>query len=134
MKTNLKQIRKDAGWANADDFAAFIGIPAKTYRNYEQGVRKIGLDVASEICNALGCTIEDLISVSYKDIAAEIFRYDSLESDEIELVAKYREMDSDHRKMLLQMAHSFAMINDPDAVWTDENGNKRTGAEIRGIR
>ena len=64
MKTNLKQIRKEAGWSNADDFAAHVGIPAKTYRNYEQGIRKMGLDVACTICNALDCSIEDLGSLN----------------------------------------------------------------------
>ena len=60
MKTRLKELRKAAGWRTAEDFAKHIGIPTKTYRNYEQGVRNLYLDVACELCDALGCTLDEL--------------------------------------------------------------------------
>lgn len=134
MKTNLKQIRKNAGWSNADDFAQYVEIPAKTYRNYEQGVRKIGLDVACKLCNALGCTLEDLVGMENRTTTTKIADDEALEPDEKMLVAYFRDMDDKSREMLLTMARSFALTNDPNAVWRDENGNVRTTAEIRGLR
>lgn len=134
MKTNLKQIRKNAGWSNADDFAAHIGMPAKTYRNYEQGVRKIGLDVASLLCNELGCTIEDLVDERYEYGVIELPKEEAIDPDEQKLLMYYRNMDDEHRKILLNMAMSFNAINDPMTVWLDQDGNERTGAEIRGLR
>ena len=114
MKTNLKQIRKEAGWSNADDFAAHVGIPAKTYRNYEQGIRKMGLDVACTICNALDCSIEDLLDTRREYAVVEADMENVPEVAEAELVACYRGMDRKHREMLLDMARSFASINEVD--------------------
>jgi transcriptional regulator with XRE-family HTH domain len=134
MKTNLKQIRKNAGWSNADDFAAHIGMPAKTYRNYEQGIRKIGLDVASDLCNALGCTLEELVDEKYDYAVIEIPQKGTLEPDELKLVSDYRMMDDEHRKLIVDMADAFAAMNNPNAEWTGEDGTTRTMAEIKGLR
>lgn len=99
MKTNLKQLRKAAGWSNADDFARSINMAPKTYRNYEQGVRQIGLDVASDICNALGCSINDLVTeqVSYAFVRLN----DELSDDERELLTYYRMLTSKGKHAIL---------------------------------
>ena len=116
MKTNLKQIRKNAGWSNADEFAAHIGIPAKTYRNYEQGIRNIGLDVASEICNALGCTIDDLVDDNYgfDEIEASNDEENALLVDERELLALYRRMEPSQKLAIMEVARSMAVASKKD--------------------
>lgn len=134
MKTNLKNIRKSAGWSNADDFAAHIGIPAKTYRNYEQGVRKIGLDVACKLCNELGCTIEELVDPNYVYALVDLPKEDKLDPDETKLIRYFRDMDEDGRKQLLSMAQMYALTNDPYSVWVDKDGNRYTAAELRGLK
>ena len=106
MKTNLKQLRKAAGWSNADDFARSIGMAPKTYRNYEQGVRSIGLDVASEICNALGCSINDLVTeqISYSVISVD----EGLTDDERELLIYYRMLTEKGKHAVLVGLKDFA--------------------------
>jgi transcriptional regulator with XRE-family HTH domain len=106
MKTNLKQLRKAAGWSNADDFARSINMAPKTYRNYEQGVRQIGLDVASDICNALGCSINDLVTeqVSYAFVRLS----NELNDDERELLALYRSLSTDSRDAVMLVARTLA--------------------------
>lgn len=112
MKTNLKKIRKNAGWSNAEDFAASIGMSAKTYRNYEQGVRGMGLDVAAELCNALGCSINDLITVEEDDMTLSAQPYlekvaDGTSSDEGEILGLYRKMDDTCKIALITIAKMF---------------------------
>lgn len=134
VKTNLKQIRKNAGWSNAADFAAHIGMPTKTYRNYEQGIRKMGLDVASGLCNALGCTLEDLVDEDYERDSISLSNGIELEPDELRLVEDYRMMDDEHRKIIVETADVFAAMNDLATEFVDENGATRTMAEIKGLR
>jgi len=109
MKTNLKQLRKKAGWSNANDFAKSIGMSAKTYRNYEQGVRNMGLDVACEICNALGCSINDLVSIEYAIVELP---EETLSDDERKLVEYYRRLDDDTKESILRTveAHYHMMV------------------------
>ena len=107
MKTNLKQLRKAAGWSNADDFARSIGMAPKTYRNYEQGVRSIGLDVAADICNALGCSINDLVTeqVTYTFVNIN----DELTDDEREIIAYYRMLTDKGKHAVLAGLKDFAV-------------------------
>ena len=106
MKTNLKQLRKAAGWSNADEFARSINMSPKTYRNYEQGIRSIGLDVASEICNALGCSINDLVTkqVNYAFVSMN----DDLTDDERELLACYRSLSTKGKHAVLIGLRDYA--------------------------
>lgn len=106
MKTNLKQLRKAAGWSNADEFARSINMSPKTYRNYEQGIRSIGLDVASEICNALGCSINDLVTeqVNYAFVSLN----EDLTDDERELLACYRSLSTKGKHAVLVGLRDFA--------------------------
>jgi len=120
MKTNLKALRKAAGWSNANDFAKSIGIPAKTYRNYEQGIRKMGLDVACDICNALGCEISELVAppIYYGVVALEDAELledaemlegdDSLSDDEQELIDLYRSLPPKGKHAVLAGLRDFA--------------------------
>lgn len=134
MKTNLKKIRKAAGWSNADDFAAHIGIPPKTYRNYEQGVRNMGMDVACEICNALGCSIDDLVDGAIEYAVVELPKMEKVDPDELRLVEYYRNMAPERRKTLMDMAQVFAAMNDPKSVWIGEDGTSHTMAELKGLK
>lgn len=106
MKTNLKQLRKAAGWSNADEFARSINMSPKTYRNYEQGIRSIGLDVASEICNALGCSINDLVTeqVNYAFVSLN----EDLTDDERELLVCYRSLSTKGKHAVLAGLRDFA--------------------------
>lgn len=60
MKYALQEMRKRAGYKSAKAFAAHIGMPTRTYTNYEQGVRDITLEVAWNLADELGCTLDEL--------------------------------------------------------------------------
>ena len=108
MRTNLKQLRKAAGWSNADDFAKSINMAPKTYRNYEQGVRQIGLDVAADICNALGCSVNDLVAeqVNYAFVSLS----DDLSDDEREIISCYRTLTEKGKHAVLVGLRDFAQL------------------------
>lgn len=61
MDTRIKEIRKSRGFKSAAAFAASIGMQEKTHRNFEQGVRNLYLDVACDLCDALGCSLDELV-------------------------------------------------------------------------
>lgn len=116
MKTNLKQMRKAAGWSNADAFAKSIGIPPKTYRNYEQGVRMMGMDVACEICNALGCSVNDLVADDIEPARPPARQKEEpLTDKERRLVDLYRQMDSTYKAMLMKNAVLYARDSEKEA-------------------
>lgn len=57
----LKQYRV-AKEMSQKDFAAFLGMPFRTYQNYESGARyPKSLDIINQIAVALGITAEDLL-------------------------------------------------------------------------
>lgn len=124
MKTNLKELRKAAGWSNADDFAKHLGIPAKTYRNYEQGVRSINLEIACDICNALGCTLNDIEVFGIRNEKQTEYAVISLDEtssknterdpDEQRLIELYRTMTPDYREMLMKSAVAYAAMSEKD--------------------
>lgn len=60
MKTQLQRIRKDRGFKSAKAFADSIGMSARTYTNYEQGVTSLTLEKAWEFADALECTLDEL--------------------------------------------------------------------------
>lgn len=58
--SGLQACRKAAGWKSAREFAEHIGMPVGTYTNYEQGKRELGVSVAWDLADALGCTIDQI--------------------------------------------------------------------------
>jgi DNA-binding XRE family transcriptional regulator len=116
MKTNLKEIRKAAGWSNADDFAESINIPPKTYRNYEQGVRALNLEVACEICNALGCTLNDITSTTVNYTAVSLDAPAEPPTLVDELVDLCSKLNEQQIELLVSTARNFAVANEKDGA------------------
>lgn len=121
MKTNLKEIRKAAGWSNADDFARSINIPPKTYRNYEQGVRALNLEVACEICNALGCTLNDITSTTVNHAVASLDVPAEPPSVVDELVDLCSKLNEQQIEILVSTARQFAVANEKDGAGNRED-------------
>ena len=64
FEEKLKAYRKAKEMSQAD-FAAFIGIPFRTYQNYEAGHRyPKNMEVVNKIATSLGITVEDLLGSS----------------------------------------------------------------------
>lgn len=100
MDTRLKELRQARGWKSARAFAESIGMQEKTYRNYEQGVRNLYLDVACQLADALECTLDELAG---RDFPAD------RQPSEIETL--YARMDDDSRSALLTMARNSAALS-----------------------
>lgn len=107
METRLKEIRKAKGFKSAKAFAESIGMQEKTYRNYEQGVRNLYLDVACELCTALGCTLDELVGREPRRSDEK----DSLSSEERLLIDCYRRMTTDMRRTVIETAMNFAALS-----------------------
>ncbi|MBR3721859.1 MAG: helix-turn-helix transcriptional regulator [Selenomonadaceae bacterium] len=60
---NLRQYRESAGYAQAKDFAAMLGIKYTTYIAYEQG-REPKYNILCRIAAALNVTIDELLGYS----------------------------------------------------------------------
>lgn len=60
MKTQLQALRRNAGYRSAKSFAEKLGMNVGTYTSYEQGTRQMSMDVACDICDALGCSLDEL--------------------------------------------------------------------------
>lgn len=61
MASNLQELRKSAGYKNANDFAEAHKIPPSTYSRYESSPNKIPLRAAWQLADALGTTIDAIV-------------------------------------------------------------------------
>lgn len=60
METQLKNLRKKAGYKSAKAFAERIGMNVYTYTNYEQGKANFTLAQAWEFADVLECSLDEL--------------------------------------------------------------------------
>lgn len=61
MAKTLQQIRKDAGFRSAREFAESAGVPVSTYTRYEQQPDTIPLKAAWELADRFGCSIDAIV-------------------------------------------------------------------------
>lgn len=61
MASNLQELRKAAGYRNANDFAEAHGIPSSTYARYESNPDKIPVERAWQLADILGTTIDAIV-------------------------------------------------------------------------
>lgn len=109
MKLMLKELRKAAGLSQ-QDLADALGMPCRTYGSYEREERSINLKLASDICNVLGCTPNDLVG----------WPMDGLTPDESELVKSYKACNAPTRASILMVAKNGALASVSQAECTSE--------------
>lgn len=82
MRNGLQEMRRAAGYSNAQEFADAIEVSLATYRRYEQDPARIPLPKAWLIADRLGCTIDAVVGRAAPDPGAgrgEVQRaYDAL--------------------------------------------------------
>ena len=61
MAKTLQQIRKDAGFRSAREFAESAGIPVSTYTRYEQSPDTIPIKAAWDLADRFGCSIDAVV-------------------------------------------------------------------------
>lgn len=78
MAKNIQDLRKEAGYSSAKDFAAALDIPQSTYARYENQPEGIPLKQAWAIADFLGCTIDMVVgrdSVSKEDLRGDMQKF-----------------------------------------------------------
>lgn len=105
MKTQLQRIRKEKGFKSAKAFADRIGMSARTYTNYEQGVTSLTLEKAWEFADALECTLDELAGREWPRPAFA-------DADQEALNAYFESMNSAGRGALVESAR--LMSGSPD--------------------
>lgn len=106
MKTNLQNIRKNAGYRSARAFAEHIGMPVATYTDYEQGRRSFTLEKAWEFADELHCTLDELAGREFHppgEVVSDPF--------ERELVGCYRGSTAEGKSNILGNARGQAALS-----------------------
>ena len=95
MASNLLELRRAAGFRNANDFAEAHGIPSSTYARYESNPDKIPMERAWQLADALGTTIDAVVGRETPDPASargEVqLEYDGLTPEARALADELRE-------------------------------------------
>lgn len=68
MANTLQDLRREAGFKSAKDYAEHLGIPAPTYARYENKPEKIPLAAAWNIADDLGCSIDAVVGREHIDV------------------------------------------------------------------
>ena len=109
MKTNLQNLRKDAGFSSARVFAEYLGISVNTYTGYEQGKTNLSLEQAWKYADVLGealgrfVSLDELAGRDYFPAAS-----DTLTPSERELIEHYRDTDERGQRMIDRTARGAA--------------------------
>lgn len=97
----LKLYRNKAGMTQ-EEVANALGIPKKTYQNYEYGVRDADSDILCALADLYGISLDDLVG---RQIALREDEIAARETDE--LVTAFQALDQKGRAVLLDVASSL---------------------------
>ena len=93
MASTLQELRKQAGYRTAPEFARTMDIPESTYARYESSPDKIPLDKAWRLADIFGCSIDAIVGrerIEVGDARGEVQRaYDALSPDSRVALDKY---------------------------------------------
>lgn len=93
MASTLQELRKQAGYRTAPEFARAMDIPESTYARYESSPDKIPLDKAWRLADVFGCSIDAIVGrerIEVGDARGEMQRaYDTLSPDSRVTLDKY---------------------------------------------
>lgn len=59
--TALMRLRKEAGYANRDDFADRLGVNRYTYKSWETGAAQMSASQLVMVADALDCSIDEML-------------------------------------------------------------------------
>ena len=95
MASNLLELRRAAGYKNANEFAEAHEIPISTYARYESNPNKIPMDRAWQLADILGTTIDAIVGRNTPDPSCargEVqIEYDGLTPEARRLMDELRE-------------------------------------------
>ena len=100
MKLQLAQLRRAAGYKNRDDFAAVLGVRPGTYRDWEQGVSGIRLDMLCRIADILGCSTDAILGHEVD--------HNFVDQRQSSLNACFTTLDEENKDLIVQVAETFS--------------------------
>lgn len=103
---NFKLCRNRSGMTQ-EEVAAALGMPKKTYQNYEREVREPDSEVLCALADLYGITIDELVGRE---------RLETVEEDarESELLDLYRSMNEEGHRVLAAIANTVASLYPQD--------------------
>jgi len=102
MSSKMKMIRESKGLGQKE-VAAKLGMPVRRYGSYERGERSLSLDVAAQIADVFGVTIDELMNREYKVPVL------TLDWDERTLIRLYRSMDAESKSLIMESSKRYAL-------------------------
>jgi len=116
----IAEAREARGWTQ-EQLAQAVGTTQQTIQRWESGQTDPQVSRVTEISKALGITMTFLLGI-------DLDKKDEppLSPDEQHLIALYRNMDREHRDVLVQTARAFSALSEKDGA--AERGAVRVGA------
>ena len=102
---SIKARRKLAGFKSAESLAKIIGISTSRYYEYESGRVALPFDIAWQIAEALGCSLDEL---GGRDFAPTALPRPYDDPRQASINAAFEVMNDRGRDMLAGVADSFA--------------------------
>lgn len=101
---NFKTYRKQNGMTQ-EDVANALGIPKKTYQNYEYEVREPDSDILCALADLYGISIDDLVG-------RDCYVASSINNDqaERELIERYRSLTEEGKRVISAIADTLSKI------------------------
>lgn len=107
MAMKLKELRKSRKLTQ-QNVADFLGIPYKTYQNYEREVREADSDILCKLADLYGVSLDAL----YGRQAEGTTEPQTFAPDELQLIAFYRRMTDEDKQTFMNNAQVFAIAGD----------------------
>lgn len=104
----LKRYRKARGLTQ-EEAAAAIGIPTKTYQNYEREVREADSEVLCALADLYNVSLDELVGRTAPASEPEMWG-EMLDRSEKNLIDIYRSMSSEGKGVLAAIAETLAGI------------------------
>ena len=93
----LMQLRKEHGYRNRDAFAAELGIPANTLRNYEMDIREPGFPFLIKMSQLFHVSTDCLLGLTEERATTAV---DVQSISEQQLIEKYRLLDCTGKELV----------------------------------
>lgn len=93
----LMQLRKEHGYRNRDTFAAELGIPANTLRNYEMDIREPGFPFLIKMSQLFRVSTDYLLGLTEERATTAV---DVQSISEQQLIEKYRLLDCTGKELV----------------------------------
>lgn len=107
---NFKTYRKQSGMTQ-EEVAKALGIPKKTYQNYEYEVREPDSDILCSLADLYDVSLDELVGRESAETDTSVSsnnRNKQMSDEENELVSLYRSMDDDERGALIKVARALS--------------------------